>query len=181
MKITPTTIPAVLLLDPVVLSDERGFFMETWHRRALAASGIDYELVQDNHSRSVQGTLRGLHHQIRQPQGKLVRVTVGEVFDVAVDLRRSSPTFGKWVGNYLSADNKRMVWIPPGFTHGFYVTAGPAEVQYKCTDYYAQADQRCIQWNDADLAIAWPLNGAPLLSDKDRSHATPFATAEYFP
>jgi dTDP-4-dehydrorhamnose 3,5-epimerase len=180
MKVTPTEIPAVLLLEPVVFSDARGFFMQTWHRRSLAASGIDHELVQDNHSRSVQGTLRGLHHQIREPQGKLVRVTLGEVFDVAVDLRRSSPTFGKWVGHYLSADNKRMVWIPPGFTHGFYVTAGPAEVQYKCSGYYAPAHECCILWNDPDLGIAWPLTGAPLLSDKDRS-GTPFKRAEYFP
>jgi dTDP-4-dehydrorhamnose 3,5-epimerase len=180
MTVTPTKIPAVLLIEPVVHGDERGFFMETWHRRKLAASGIDCELVQDNHSRSVQGTLRGLHYQVRHPQGKLVRVSAGEVFDVAVDLRKSSPTFGKWVGHYLSAESKRMIWIPPGFAHGFYVTAGPAEVQYKCSDYYAQEYERCIQWNDADLAVPWPLTGPPLLSAKDRN-ATPFARAEHFP
>ncbi len=181
MQVTPTKIPDVLLLQPVVHADERGFFMETWHRGKFAAHGIDVELVQDNHSRSLQGTLRGLHHQIRQPQGKLVRVTVGEVFDVAVDLRKSSPTFGQWVGNYLSADNKRLVWIPPGFTHGFYVTQGPAEVEYKCSDFYAQAHERSIRWDDPDLGIAWPLQGSPLLSDKDRNAALPFARAEHFP
>ncbi len=180
MKVTPTEIAAVLLLDPVVRRDDRGYFMETWHRRTLAASGIDCELVQHNYTRSTQGTLRGLHHQIRQPQGKLVRVTVGEIFDVAVDLRKSSPTFGRWVGTTLSADNKRMIWIPPGFSHGFYVTAGPAEVEYKCTDYYAPEHERTIQWNDADLAIAWPLTGPPNLSDRDRHRAAPFACAEYF-
>ena len=179
MKATPAKIPAVLLIEPVVLGDERGFFMESWNRRKLAASGIDCELVQDTHSRSVQGTLRGLHYQVRQPQGKLVRVSAGEVFDVAVDLRKSSQTFGQWVGHYLSAENKRMVWIPPGFTHGFYVTVGPAEVQYKCSEYYAQEHERCVQWDDPDLSIAWPLTGPPLLSAKDRK-ATPFASAEYF-
>jgi dTDP-4-dehydrorhamnose 3,5-epimerase len=181
MNVTPTRIPDVLLLDPDVQVDERGFFMETWHRGRFAASGIDCDLVQDNHSRSVQGTLRGLHYQIRQPQGKLVRVTVGEIFDVAVDIRKSSPTFGQWVGAYLSADNKRMLWVPPGFGHGFYVTAGPAEVQYKCSDYYAAAHERCIQWNDPQLAIEWPLNGRPLLSDKDTREAQPLARAECFP
>lgn len=181
MNVTPTKIPDVLLLDPDVFIDERGFFMETWHRRRFAESGIDCEFVQDNHSRSVHGTLRGLHYQIRQPQGKLVRVTVGEIFDVAVDIRRSSPTFGQWVGHLLSADNKRMVWMPPGFGHGFYVTAAVAEVQYKCTDYYAVAHERCIRWNDPQLAIEWPLRGDPLLSDKDRRNAKPLASAECFP
>jgi dTDP-4-dehydrorhamnose 3,5-epimerase len=181
MNVTPTKIPDVLVLDPDVLVDERGFFMETWRRDRFGASGIDCELVQDNHSRSVRGTLRGLHYQIRQPQGKLIRATIGEIFDVAVDIRRSSPTFGRWVGHYLSADNKRMVWIPPGFAHGFYVTAEAAEVQYKCSDYYAPTHERCIQWNDPQLAIAWPLRGPPLLSDKDRRQATPFARAECFP
>lgn len=180
MNVTPTRIPDVLLIDPDVFVDERGFFMETWHRRRFAEHGIDYDFVQDNHSRSVEGTLRGLHYQIEQSQGKLVRVTDGEVFDVAVDIRRSSPTFGHWVGNRLSADRKGMVWIPPGFAHGFYVTAGPAEIQYKCTDYYAPAQERTIQWDDAELAIEWPLNGRPLLSDKDRHRASPFAEAECF-
>jgi dTDP-4-dehydrorhamnose 3,5-epimerase len=181
MKVTPTQIPDVRWIDPDVFADARGFFMETWQRAQFAAHGIDCELVQDNHSRSVQGTLRGLHYQVRQPQGKLVRVTAGEVFDVAVDLRRSSQTFGRWVSSRLSADNKRMVWVPPGFAHGFYVTAGPAEVQYKCSDYYAPAHERCIRWDDPDLAIEWPLNGEPILSDRDRSRAQPLTTAECFP
>src|SRR5690625_4747394 len=170
MKIIPTAIPDVLLIEPRVFEDERGFFMETWQRQKFAETGIDYEFVQDNHSRSTKGTLRGLHYQIHQPQGKLVRVTVGEVFDVAVDLRRSSPTFGKWVGEYLSADNKRMLWVPPGFAHGFYVLSSIAEFQYKCTDYYAPEYERTIQWNDPVVGIEWPLleNMPPILSDKDR-------------
>lgn len=181
MKVTPTRIPDVLLVDPEVLVDERGFFSEIWHRARFAANGIDCDFVQDNHSRSVQGALRGLHYQIRQPQGKLVRVTVGEIFDVAVDLRRSSPTFGRWVGTYLSADNKRMLWVPPGFGHGFYVTAGPAEVQYKCSDYYSPEYERCIRWDDPELAIEWPLKGEPVLSDRDRLRGQPLAHAESFP
>jgi dTDP-4-dehydrorhamnose 3,5-epimerase len=181
MNVKPTRIPDVLLLDPDVLVDERGFFLEVWRRDRFGESGVDCEFVQDNHSRSVRGTLRGLHYQIRQPQGKLVRATIGEIFDVAVDIRRSSPTFGRWVGNYLSADNKRMVWIPPGFAHGFYVTADAAEVQYKCSDYYVATHERCIQWNDPQLAIEWPLRGAPLLSEKDLSQAKPLALAECFP
>lgn len=181
MKLRPTKIPDVLLLEPEVFVDERGFFLETWHRRRFAEYGIDFDFVQDNHSRSAEGSLRGLHYQIRQVQGKLVRVTLGEVFDVAVDLRKSSPTFAQWVGTRLSADRKQMLWIPPGFGHGFYVTAGPAEVQYKCTDYYAPAHERCILWNDPQLAIKWPLSGRPLLSDKDRHQARPLASAECFP
>jgi dTDP-4-dehydrorhamnose 3,5-epimerase len=181
MNVTPTTIPDVLLVEPTVLADNRGFFLETWHRAKFAANGIDCELVQDNHSRSVQGALRGLHYQIRRPQGKLVRVTVGEVFDVAVDLRRSSPSFGRWVGTVLSAENKRMLWLPPGFAHGFYVTGGPAEVQYKCSDYYFPEHERCVRWDDADLAIAWPLRGDPILSDRDRLRGDAFARAECFP
>lgn len=181
MKITPTAIPDVLLVDPAVFSDARGFFMETWHQRQLTERGIDYPFVQDNHSRSVQHTLRGLHYQVQHPQGKLVRVTCGEIFDVAVDLRQRSPTFGRWVGTHLSADNKRMVLVPPGFGHGFYVTAGPAEVQYKCTDYYAPDHERCIRWDDPELAIEWPLAGPPLLSDKDRLRAQPFREAALFP
>jgi dTDP-4-dehydrorhamnose 3,5-epimerase len=180
MHASRTKIPDVLVLDPAVFSDERGFFMETWHRQRFAGLGIDCELVQDNHSRSVKGTLRGLHYQIRQPQGKLVRVTLGEIFDVAVDIRRSSPTFGQWVGTRLSADNKRMLWIPPGFAHGFYVTAEVAEVQYKCSDYYAPAHERCIQWDDRQLAVDWPLSGPPLLSDRDRLEGRPLASAECF-
>jgi dTDP-4-dehydrorhamnose 3,5-epimerase len=180
MNVTPTEIPDVLLLEPDVFEDERGFFIETWHRRRFAESGIDCECVQDNYSRSVQGTLRGLHYQIRQPQGKLVRVTAGEIFDVAVDIRRRSPTFGQWVGTYLSAQNKRMLWVPPGFGHGFYVTTAAADIQYKCSDYYAPAHERCIRWDDPELAIEWPLSGPPLLSDKDRQ-ASLFAQAECFP
>ncbi len=180
MKITATKIPDVRWVDPDVFADARGFFMETWQRAKFAGHGIDCELVQDNHSRSIQGTLRGLHYQLRQPQGKLVRVIAGEVFDVAVDLRRSSPTFGQWVGSRLSADNKRMVWVPPGFAHGFYVTTGPAEVEYKCSDYYAPAHERCIRWDDPDLAIEWPLDGDPILAERDRLRAQPFARAECF-
>jgi dTDP-4-dehydrorhamnose 3,5-epimerase len=181
VKITPTDIPDVLVVDLDVLADARGFFVETWNRARFAAHGIDFEPVQDNHSRSVQGALRGLHYQIRQPQGKLVRVTAGEVFDVAVDLRKSSPTFGRWVGTYLSADNKRLLWMPAGFAHGFYVTAGPAEVQYKCSAFYAREHERCIRWNDSDLGIAWPLEGEPILSERDRLHGQSFASAELFP
>jgi dTDP-4-dehydrorhamnose 3,5-epimerase len=181
MKLTPTRIPDVLLVDPDVHVDTRGFFVETWHRARFAESGIDCELVQDNHSRSLQGALRGLHYQIRHPQGKLVRVTAGEIFDVAVDLRKSSPTFGRWVGTYLSADNKRLLWLPPGFAHGFYVSRGPAEVQYKCSDYYFPEHERCIRWDDRELAIEWPLQGEPILSDRDRLRGRPFAGAECFP
>jgi dTDP-4-dehydrorhamnose 3,5-epimerase len=181
MNVTPTRIPDVLLVEADVFIDTRGFFMETWHRARFAGHGIDCELVQDNHSRSVQGALRGLHYQVRQPQAKLVRVTAGEVFDVAVDLRKSSPTFGRWVGTYLSADNKRMLWVPSGFGHGFYVTGGPAEVQYKCSDYYVPAHERCIRWDDPELAIEWPLRGDPILSDRDRLRGQPLARADCFP
>lgn len=179
MKVTPTAIPDVLLIEPAVFTDERGFLMETWHRRRFAEFGIDCDFVQDNHSRSVRGTLRGIHYQIRKPQGKLVRVTVGEVFDVAVDLRRSSPTFGQWVGEHLSAENKRMLWVPPGFGHGFYVTSDVAECQYKCTEHYAPEHQRCVRWDDAGLAIRWPLSSGPRLSDRDR-RAPPLAEAACF-
>ena len=180
MKVIPTEIRDILLLDPRIHADERGFFMETWRRGALDEYGIDAEFVQDNLSRSATGVLRGLHYQLRQPQGKLVRVTRGEIFDVAVDLRRKSPSFGQWVGERLSADNKRALWIPPGFCHGFYVTSGPADVHYKCTAYYAPDDDRCILWNDPELGIEWPLLGSPLLSEKDRQ-GTLFAAAEYYP
>lgn len=153
----------------MVAEDERGFFMESWQRRKFAAAGIDVEFVQDNHSRSIRGTLRGLHYQLQQPQGKLVRATVGEVFDVAVDIRRRSPTFGQWVGEVLSAENKRLLWIPSGFAHGFYVLSEQAEFQYKCTDYYAPAHERCIRWDDPRLCIQWPFDPQtrPLLSNKD--------------
>jgi dTDP-4-dehydrorhamnose 3,5-epimerase len=144
--------------------------METWQRKKFADIGIDVDFVQDNHSRSVKGTLRGLHYQLKQPQGKLVRVTVGEVFDVAVDIRRDSSTFGQWVGDYLSSDNKRMLWVPPGFAHGYYVTSEVAEFQYKCTDYYMPEFEQRIQWNDPAIGVAWPIKEGeqPLLSAKDR-------------
>ena len=183
MEFIPTEIPDVQIVEPVVFGDDRGFFMETWQRRKFAQAGIDYEFVQDNHSRSTRGTLRGLHYQIEQPQGKLVRATVGAVFDVAVDLRRSSPTFGQWVGVELTADNKRQLWVPPGFAHGFYVLSDVAEFQYKCTDFYAPEHERSIRWDDPDLAIEWPLvrneGKEPLLSDKDRA-ALWFADAEVY-
>ncbi|MFW5453804.1 dTDP-4-dehydrorhamnose 3,5-epimerase [Thioalkalivibrio sulfidiphilus] len=168
MKVTATAIPDVLLIEPDVFGDERGFFMETWQRKKFAEIGIDYDFVQDNHSRSIKGTLRGLHYQLPpRAQGKLVRVTVGEVYDVAVDIRPGSPTFGRWVGVYLSAENRHLFWIPPGFAHGFYVTSEVAEFQYKCTDYYAPELERCIRWDDPQLSVAWPLEGSPLVSAKD--------------
>lgn len=182
MNIIPTEIPDVLLIEPRVFSDERGFFYESFNRRAFAEkTGVSLEFVQDNHSRSAQNVLRGLHYQIQQPQGKLVRAAAGEVFDVAVDIRKSSPTFGQWVGFSLSAENRRQLWIPPGFAHGFFTVSPVAEVLYKTTDYYAAPHDRCIIWNDPDLAIDWPLNGAvPVLSPKDQA-GQPFKTAEVFP
>ena len=168
IKATPLAIPDVLLLEPKVFGDDRGFFFESYNKKALEKAGIKAEFVQDNHSRSVRNVLRGLHYQIRQPQGKLVRVIQGEVFDVAIDIRRSSPHFGRWVSFNLSAENKRMVWIAPGFAHGFLVLSEVAEFLYKTTDYWAQEYERCILWNDPDLAIKWPLQGEPLLSAKDR-------------
>ncbi len=177
----PTTIPDVLLLEPRVFGDDRGFFFESYNARVFAASsGREASFVQDNHSRSAKNVLRGLHYQIRQPQGKLVRVVAGEVFDVAVDIRRASPTFGQWFGALLSAGNKRQMWVPEGFAHGFLVLSESAEFLYKTTDYWAAEHERCIAWDDPDLAIAWPLGGAtPLLSDKDRQGVA-FASAEYF-
>src|SRR5690606_1475868 len=157
MNFTPLAIPDVVLLTPKVFGDERGFFMETFRQSDLEAHCGAYSFVQDNHSLSAHGILRGLHYQLEKPQGKLVRVTRGEVFDVAVDLRRSSPTFGQWVGATLSAENKQMLWVPPGFAHAFYVTSEEAEFQYKCTDYYNPGDEYSIRWDDATLAIAWPL------------------------
>lgn len=169
MKAAPTAIPDVLLIEPRVFGDARGFFFESFNQRAFAqATGVDATFVQDNHSLSAHGVLRGLHYQIRQPQGKLVRVVAGEVFDVAVDLRRSSATFGKWVGAVLSAQNKTQMWVPPGFAHGFVVLSDAAEFLYKTTDYYAPEHEHCIAWNDPTLAIAWPtLAQAPALSGKD--------------
>ena len=167
MKILPTSIPEVVLIEPRVFGDGRGFFYESWNRRSLAEQGLDIDFVQDNHSRSQKGVLRGLHYQIQHPQGKLVRAVVGAVFDVAVDLRRSSPTFGQWVGFELSAENKRMAWIPPGFAHGFYVLSEVAEFLYKTTDYWYPEHERTLAWNDPTLAIDWPLDGEPLVSEKD--------------
>ncbi len=167
MKLISTAIPEVLVIEPKVFGDERGFFYESWNKQTLTDLGIHADFAQDNHSKSQQGVLRGLHYQIVQPQGKLVRVVSGEVFDVAVDMRRSSPTFGQSVGFTLSADNKRMAWIPPGFAHGFCVTSPSAEFLYKTTDYYAPAHERTLLWNDPQLGIAWPLTGLPLLAAKD--------------
>ncbi len=169
MKFSPRIISDVVLIEPEVFGDERGFFMETWHARKFAEAGIDATFVQDNHSRSGQGILRGLHFQSPHAQGKLVRVVEGEVFDVAVDLRQGSPTFGQWVGEYLSADNKRMLWIPPGFAHGFYVTSAVAEFVYKCTDFYAPECEHSLRWNDPQIGIQWPLvdGQEPILSAKD--------------
>jgi len=167
MQITPTALSDVLLIEPKVFGDERGFFFESWNRRAFAAAGIDAEFVQDNHSRSGRGVLRGLHYQIEHAQGKLVRVTEGEVFDVAVDLRRSSAQFGRSVGVVLSATNRRMLWIPPGFAHGFVVLSESAEFLYKATDYWHPQHERTLLWSDPALHIDWPLAGAPTLAAKD--------------
>jgi dTDP-4-dehydrorhamnose 3,5-epimerase len=175
----PTTLPDVFMLEPKVFGDARGFFMESYNRRTFAEFGIDADFVQDNHSRSEKGVLRGLHYQIRQPQGKLVRVVVGEVLDVAVDLRRHSSTFGKWAGMILSAENKRLAWIPPGFAHGFYVRSDTAEFLYKTTDYYAPEHERSLLWNDPCLNIDWSLSGDPVLSARDRQ-GTPLELAEVF-
>lgn len=168
MKITPCVIPDVLLLEPRILGDDRGFFFESFNQRDFnQATGLDLYFVQDNHSRSACNVLRGLHYQITQPQGKLVRVTVGEVFDVAVDIRRNSPTFGKWAGELLSASNKRQLWVPPGLAHGFLVLSESADFLYKTTDYYAPSFERCIAWNDPTIGIDWPAGITPQLSAKD--------------
>ena len=179
MQLLPTAIADVLLIEPKVFGDARGFFFESYNRRALAGLGLGDEFVQDNHSRSARNVLRGLHYQIKHAQGKLVRVIAGEVFDVAVDLRRNSATFGQWVGHTLSADNKRMMWIPPGFAHGFCVTSEFAEFLYKTTDYWYPEHERCLLWNDPDLAIAWPVQGEPQLAAKD-SAGVPLKRAEVF-
>lgn len=168
MKVTSTAIPDVLLIEPKVFGDERGFFFESFNTLAFAAAtGLSPTFAQDNHSRSAKNVLRGLHYQIKQPQGKLVRVAIGEVFDVAVDLRKNSPTFGQWAGTVLSAENKRMLWIPEGFAHGFLVLSESADFLYKTTDYYAPRHECCIIWNDTDIDIKWPLSGAPVLAGKD--------------
>ena len=181
MKVTPTAIPDVLIIEPKVFGDARGFFYESFNQKAFnEATGTDYQFVQDNHSRSTKGVLRGLHYQIQQPQGKLVRVVRGTVWDVAVDIRRSSPTFGQWVGAELSEDNQHQLWVPPGFAHGFVVLSESADFLYKTTDYYAPQHERCIAWNDPQLAIAWPdLGMAPVLSAKD-AQGVALAQAELF-
>jgi len=180
MRVTPSAIADVLVIEPRVFADERGFFFESFNARAFAqATGVTAKFVQDNHSRSVRNTLRGLHYQIQQTQGKLVRAVAGEIFDVVVDLRRSSPTFGKWAGHRLSAENKNMVWIPAGLAHGFVVLSEYADVLYKTTDYWAPQHERTLLWNDAELAIAWPLAGEPILAAKDRA-GKPLREAEVF-
>ncbi|MGH8435036.1 MAG: dTDP-4-dehydrorhamnose 3,5-epimerase [Pseudomonas sp.] len=169
MKVTPTAIPDVIIIEPKVFGDSRGFFFESFNQQAFnQATGVNANFVQDNHSRSAKGVLRGLHYQIQQPQGKLVRVVRGAVFDVAVDVRKSSPTFGQWEGVELTEDNHRQVWVPAGFAHGFLVLSDSADFLYKTTDYYAPAHERCIVWNDPDLAIKWPTEVTPSLSAKDK-------------
>jgi dTDP-4-dehydrorhamnose 3,5-epimerase len=180
MKTTPTALPDILLIEPRVFGDERGFFFESYNRRALAEAGLVADFVQDNHSRSTRGVLRGLHYQIERAQGKLVRVTAGEVFDVAVDMRRSSPTYGRWMGIVLSAENKRMLWIPPGFAHGFLVLSDAAEFLYKTTDYWYPEFERTLLWNDPVIGIEWPLSGAPTLAAKDVA-GRPLALAAAYP
>ena len=181
MKYTRLAIPDVVLMEPRIFGDHRGFFMETFRDDDFKKNVADFSFVQDNHSRSDQGTLRGLHYQIRHPQGKLVRVISGQVFDVAVDLRRTSPTFGQWVGKMLSAENNCMLWVPPGFGHGFYVISPEAEFIYKCTEYYAPEHERSIKWDDSTIGIQWPLipGVSPLLSEKDEKGVL-FENAEVF-
>jgi dTDP-4-dehydrorhamnose 3,5-epimerase len=181
MKALPTALDGLLVVEPTIFGDDRGLFYESWNRRDFnALVGRDVDFVQDNYSRSVRGVLRGLHYQVKRPQGKLVRVISGEVFDVAVDLRRSSPTFGRWAGETLSGENRRMLWIPEGFAHGFVVLSDSAEFLYKATDYYAPEHERTLLWNDPALGIAWPLEGPPILKAKDAAAAR-FADAETFP
>lgn len=181
MQAIQTAIAEVLIFEPKVFGDDRGFFYESFNQRVFEqATGQRFDFVQDNHSKSARSVLRGLHYQIRQPQGKLVRVTAGEVFDVAVDVRKNSATFGRWVGAHLSAENKRQMWVPEGFAHGFLVLSEYAEFLYKTTDFYAPEHERCIRWDDTQLAIAWPLQGQlPLLSNKDQQGLA-FAQAETF-
>ncbi len=179
MNFIPSKLPDVVIIQPRVFEDERGFFLESYQKQKFAAAGIPFDFVQDNHSLSRRGVLRGLHYQIRQAQGKLVRVISGEVFDVAVDIRRSSPTFGQWMGINLSAENKKMLWIPPGFAHGFYVLSEQAEVLYKATDYYAPQWERTLLWNDPTVNVRWPGGAVPLVSPKDAA-GLPFSQAELF-
>ena len=182
MEFVPTSLADVVLVKPRVFEDRRGFFLETWSAVKFAGAGYLAQFVQDNLSRSVKGTLRGLHYQIQHPQGKLVRVVRGEIYDVAVDLRRSSPTFGKWQGAYLSADNKHALWVPAGFAHGFLVTSDVADVQYKCTDTWFPQHERTLLWNDPDVKVKWPLmpGHAPIMSEKDQAGAL-LRTAETYP
>jgi dTDP-4-dehydrorhamnose 3,5-epimerase len=179
MKVTPTALADVLAIEPAVYGDDRGFFYESFNAKRMAAAGIDAAFVQDNHSRSARNVLRGLHYQIAHAQGKLVRVVAGEVYDIAVDLRRSSPTFGRWVGERLSAANKRMLWVPPGFAHGFLVLSDAAEFLYKTTDYWYPEHERTLKWDDPALGIDWPLDGEPILAAKDRA-GVPLAAAETY-
>ena len=180
MNVIKTKIPDVLIIEPKVFGDDRGFFYESFNKKAFErAIGIKRDFVQDNHSLSSKGVLRGLHYQIKQPQGKLVRVVCGEVFDVAVDLRKSSPTYGNWVGVYLSADNKQQLWVPEGFAHGFLVLSEVAEFLYKTTNYYSPEYERCIKWDDESLGIDWPISESPSVSDKDKAGAE-FMAAEVF-
>jgi dTDP-4-dehydrorhamnose 3,5-epimerase len=180
MKATPSAIPDIVLLEPRVFGDERGYFFESYNERQFEqAIGLKLDFVQDNQSRSAKNVLRGLHYQIGQPQGKLVRVLAGEIFDVAVDVRKSSPTFGKWVGVTLSAENFRQLWIPPGFAHGFAVLSESADILYKTTDYYAPQSERCIAWNDPAIGIEWPIQSEPVLSVKDKA-GLPLAQSELF-
>ena len=181
MQIIDTTLADVKIIEPRLFGDERGFFLESWNQQLFADNNLPSQFVQDNHSRSQQGVLRGLHYQIKNPQGKLVRVTQGEVFDVAVDMRRSSPQFGQWTGVLLSAANHRQLWVPPGFAHGFYVTSASADFQYKCTDYYAPEHERSLLWNDATVNVEWPLlpGSDPVLAAKDAGGAQ-FDDCDYF-
>jgi dTDP-4-dehydrorhamnose 3,5-epimerase len=182
VQFEPLLLPEVVLIRPRVFGDERGFFFESWHRERFAAAGIDAHFVQDNHSHSVRHTLRGLHLQIQQPQGKLVHVVRGEVFDVAVDIRRSSPRFGQWVGVLLSASNRQMLWVPPGFAHGYLALSDEIDYLYKCTDYHAPQHERAIRWDDVQIGVRWPLPAgvAPTLSGKDAA-APLFKDAESYP
>jgi len=181
MEVVPSRLPDVLVIRPDVFEDSRGFFMESWNQKAFEKAGIDATFVQDNHSSSVAHTVRGLHYQIEQAQGKLVRVVAGEVFDVVVDLRKSSPDFGQWAGELLSAENRKQLWIPPGFAHGFLVLSERADFEYKCTDYYAPEHERTLLWNDPDIGIEWPLldREKPLLSGKDEA-GVPLRDAEVY-
>lgn len=181
MRFNPTKIPEVMIIEPKVFGDDRGFFLESWNAAVFADAGLDLAFVQDNHSRSSRGVLRGLHYQLENPQGKLIRVAAGRIFDVAVDIRRSSETFGQWVGFELSAENKCIAWVPPGFAHGFLALEDGTDVLYKCTSLYHPSDERCLRWDDPQVGIAWPLDGlSPVLSGKDQSGST-LSDADLYP